>query len=180
MNRIRLTLAAALLTLSALPALAQTTASAGTTTQTAQATQTSPLQLVLNDYLVTSVRGVGGRVTERLNPDATRARPGDVIQYEVSAKNTSQRTLQHARPVLAVPAGTVFVASAGGSQNVTTEYSFDGGKTFGAAPLFKTVVVNGTSQRVQVQPSEYTNVRWTVARLAPGEAYKMVLRVRVR
>lgn len=173
---------ALLLGLGVAPVLAQTQTAAPAAT--AQQTQQSPVQLLLNDYLVTSVRGADGKVTERLNPDASRVRPGDVIQYEVTAKNVSRAPLNNVAPSLPVPAGTVFVASSGGLGNVRTEYSFDGGKTFGRAPLFRTVTVteNGKSvtRRVQVQPSEYTNVRWNVPTLTPNQTYKMTLRVRVR
>lgn len=171
---------ALLLSLVSAPALAQATTTAPATKQT----QTSPVQLVLNDFAVTSVRGANGQSTERLNPDASRARPGDIIQYEVSAKNVTRTNVTNVRPSLPVPAGTVFLASSGGTGNVTTEYSFDGGKTFGQAPLFKTVTVqeNGKSvtKRVQVQPSEYTNVRWNIGTLSPNETHKMTVRVRVR
>ncbi|GHG02117.1 hypothetical protein GCM10017783_12950 [Deinococcus piscis] len=171
---------ALLLGLGFAPALAQKTASAPATQQTQQ----SPVQLVLNDFLVTSVRGADGKTTERLNPDASRVRPGDVIHYDLAARNVSRAPLGNVRPSLPVPAGTVFVASSGGTGNVVTEYSFDGGKTFGKAPLFRSVTVteNGkaVTRRVQVQPSEYTHVRWNLGTLAPGQTHKMALRVRVR
>ncbi|ADY25242.1 conserved repeat domain protein [Deinococcus proteolyticus MRP] len=164
------------------PALAQTASAPATTS--AQQTQQSPVQLVLNDFLVTNVRGADGKPSERLNPDASRVRPGDMIQYDLSAKNVGRTPLNNVRPSLPVPAGTVFVASSGGTGNAVTEYSFDGGKTFGKAPLFRNVTVteNGkaVTRRVQVQPSEYTNVRWNLGALAPGQTHKMTLRVRVR
>ena len=102
----------------------------------------------------------------------------------MTAKNVSRSAITNVRPTLAVPAGTVFVASSGGIGNAITEYSIDGGKTFGKAPLFKTVTVqeNGKSvtKRVQVDPSEYTNVRWNLSSLRPDQSHKMTLRVRVR
>lgn len=172
---------ALLLSIAAAPVLAQT---APATAPAASQTQTNPVQLVLNDFVVTKVRDAAGKETERLNPDASRARPGDIIQYEITAKNTLRTPITDLRPVLAVPAGTVFVASAGGVGNIGTEYSIDGGKTFGKAPLFKTVTVqeNGKSvtKRVEVQPSEYTNVRWNVSQLKANETQKLTLRVRVR
>ncbi|MDO4262684.1 MAG: hypothetical protein Q4C67_00630 [Deinococcus sp.] len=175
---------ALLLGLGIAPALAQGTAAPATTAARQVQTQPNPVQLVLNDFLVTSVRGAGGEVAERLNPDASRVRPGDMIQYDLDAKNVSRTPLTNVRPSLPVPAGTVFVASSGGTGNVVTEYSFDGGKTFGKAPLFRNVTVteNGkaVTRRVQVQPSEYTNVRWNVGTLAAGQTHKMTLRVRVR
>ena len=172
---------ALLLGLSAAPvALAQTAATASAPA----ARQTQPIQAILEDFLVMSVRGANGRTTEQLNPDASRAKRGDVIQYEVTVKNTLKTPATAVRPTLRVPAGTVFVASSGGTGNVVTEYSFDGGKTFGKAPLFKTVTVteNGkqVSRRVQVKPTEYTNVRWNLGSLGPGQTHKMTLRVRVR
>lgn len=179
MNKVLL-LPALLLSLGVAPAVAQTNNTAPATQQARQ----SPVQLVLNDFLVTTLRGADGKETERLNPDASRVRPGDVIQYDLSAKNVGRTSLGNVRPSLPVPAGTVFVASSGGTAGATTEYSFDGGKTFGQAPLFKTVTVteNGRSvtKRVQVQPSEYTNVRWNIGTLTPNQTHKMTLRVRVR
>ena len=79
----------------------------------------------------------------------------------------------------AAAADTVFCTVAG----VTTLYSVDG-KTFGPAPLKKTVTVteNGRSvlKEVEVKPSEYTTVRWTVPELGVDQTLKLGYRIQVK
>ncbi len=175
-----LTIPALLLSLGAAPVLAQGAASAAAPAAQQTQDQKSPVSLVLTQQLVTTVRGADGKTTERLNPDASRVRPGDIIEYGLTAKNITRDPVTGVLPMLPVPAGATFVSAAGGTG---TEYSYDGGKTYGKAPLYKTVTVqeNGkaVTKKVEVKPSEYTNVRWNVGTLRAGQQQKLSLRVRV-
>lgn len=155
------------------------------TTQTADQKQQAPLELRLEDFIVTEVTSPEGKIVEKLIPDASTVLPNQVIQYELTAENHLKQPLTGVKPTLAVPDSTIFVASStNGADNIVTEYSYDGGKTFGTAPLFKTVTVteNGktVTKKVKVQPYEYTNVRWNLGKLKGDAQQKLILRVRVR
>ena len=111
--------------------------------------------------------------------------PGDVLTQEISASNSGKAALRGAGINVPVPRGTFYLGGATPSSNRwQTQFSFDGGKTFGSAPLMRTVTVseNGKSvqKKVVVPPSEYTNVRWLVAAIQPDETLKLGFRVKVK
>lgn len=142
----------------------------------------SPLLLSLSLNQVKTVTA-GVKTTETLVPAKGNV-PGDVLSQVVTAKNTSLKALKNVRIPLNVPKATFYVASEKGTDEARTEYSIDGGKTFAPAPLKRKVTVteNGKSviREVDVKPSEYQAVRWTVSELAPGQTLKLGYRVQVK
>lgn len=162
--------------------LAQT---APATTAPAAPAQPSPIQIETTQARVETVEQEG-RTVERLValPNTAQANPGQLLQQTVMVRNTLTRPVTGLKIDLPVPQGMVFVNTAATLQNIRTEFSFDGGRTFGPAPLKRRVTVTENGQQVTrevtVQPSEYTNVRWYLAELpARGEA-RLGMRVRVR
>ncbi|MVN87066.1 hypothetical protein GO986_09830 [Deinococcus sp. HMF7620] len=150
----------------------------------AQTAQTvSPVTLNLTMSLVRNVT-VGGKVTEQLTPNPGNVLPGAVLSQVVTARNTTTKSIVNLPIMLPVPKNTVYLAPEQGLDTTRAEYSIDGGKTFAAAPLKKTVTVteNGkTVQReVEVKPSEYTTVRWTVRELPANQTLKLGYRVQVK
>jgi hypothetical protein len=147
----------------------------------ALAQSTSPLKLSLSQALV-EMTTTDGKAVEQLRPQPAGVVPGAVLQQTVTATNTLDRSIGNVAVNLPVPTGTRYLTALPGSP-VKPVFSFDQGKTYGAAPLFRSVNVteNGKAVRrqVEVSPSEYTNVRWTVPQLAAGESLKLGFRVRV-
>ena len=141
----------------------------------------SPLKLVLTQALVQTTTQ-GGKSTETLLPQPAGVVPGAVLEQAVTATNTLGKPMANVAVNLPVPAGTRYLAALG-SGAAKALFSFDKGKTYGAAPLHRTVTVteNGKSvqKEVEVAPGEYTNVRWTVPQLAAGSSLKLGFRVRV-
>lgn len=141
------------------------------------------LSLKLSMLLVKTVK-VDGKVTEQLLPNSGSVNPGDVISQVVSVRNTSAKAMRDLPVQLPVPKNTVYLAPEKGLDSTKTQYSIDGGKTFAAAPLKKTITVteNGKSvqKEVEVKPGEYTAVRWIVAELAPGKSLELGYRIQVR
>ena len=144
----------------------------------------SPLRLLLTQQLVTVVTE-NGKAVEKLIPAPQSVRPGDTLTQHLTASNVGASVLKDAALTVPVPQGFVYVG------NVTpanprwiTQFSFDRGKTFGTAPLMKTIAVteNGKTvyKDVVVSPSEYTNVRWVVALIQPDETLKLGFRVKVK
>lgn len=143
----------------------------------------SPLTLTLAQAIVTQTT-VNGRTTETLTPAPKTVLPGTVLSQIVSARNTGTTALKSVVVNLPVPRSTVFLTTDPLPEGTKALYSIDGGKTFAAAPLTKrvTVMENGASVQkvVTVQPSEYTNARWTISSLAPGAVVKVGFRIKVR
>ncbi|MBZ9750772.1 hypothetical protein K7W42_07845 [Deinococcus sp. HMF7604] len=150
----------------------------------AQTAQTvSPVTLSLTMSLVRNVT-VGGKVTEQLTPNPGNVLPGAVLSQVVTARNTTTKSIVNLPITLPVPKNTVYLAPEQGLDATRAEYSIDGGKTFAAAPLKKTVTVtqNGKTvqKEVEVKPSEYTTVRWMVRELPANQTLKLGYRVQVK
>ncbi|WP_221089324.1 hypothetical protein [Deinococcus aquaedulcis] len=154
-----------------------------TLTGLALAQSAVPVRLDLTLSLVRSVK-VDGKATEQLTPNPGAVLPGQVLSQVVTARNTGTTALKNVPITLPVPKNTFYLAPEQGLSGARAEYSFDGGKTFGSAPLKKTVTVteNGKTVRkeVEVKPSEYTTVRWTVAELGAKQALKLGYRIQVK
>lgn len=147
----------------------------------AQANAPLTLDLVMN--LVKTVN-VNGKSAEQLVPSPKTVVPGDVLSQVVTVRNVSAKSISSLPVKLPVPKSTVYLAPEAGMNVARTEYSIDGGKTFATAPLKKTITVteNGKSvqKEVEVSPSEYTTVRWTVSEIAAGQSLKLGYRVQVK
>ena len=143
----------------------------------------SPLKLVLSQFLVQTVTK-DGKAQESLVEAPKQAHPGELLEEQLQVSNIGKSALTSVRPSLPVPAGTLYVSQGGVPQGASTEFSFDGGKTFGVPPLKRKVtrVENGQSvtKEVVVSSTEYTNVRWTLPTLDAGQALKLSLRVKVK
>lgn len=148
----------------------------------ALAQNASPLKLDLTLNLVKTVTE-NGKPVEKLTP-AKQNLPGDTLSQIITATNTGKTPLTNVRIPLNVPKNTVYLAPEKGMADVQAQYSIDGGKTYAPAPLKKTITVteNGktVTKEVEVNPSEYQAVRWTVPRLAPGQSLKVGYRIRVK
>lgn len=150
----------------------------------ALAQASAPLRLTLSQDLVTTVTE-NGRSVEKLTPAPRTVQPGDTLTQSLSASNVGKAALKGAALNLPVPRGTTYAGGATpASARWVTQFSFDGGRTYAAAPLKKTisVVENGVAVRreVVVPPSEYTNVRWIVGDIKPDETLKLGFRVKVK
>jgi len=141
------------------------------------------LSLKLNMLLVKTVK-VDGKPIEQLLPSPVSVNPGDVLSQVVSVQNTGAKNMRDLPVQLPVPKNTVYLAPERGLDSARTLYSIDGGKTYAAAPLKKTITVteNGKSvqKEVEVKPSEYTTVRWIVAEVSPGATLKLGYRIQVK
>ncbi|OLV19009.1 hypothetical protein [Deinococcus marmoris] len=142
-----------------------------------------PVSLKLSMLAVKTIK-IDGKPTEQLLPNPGSVNPGDVISQVISVKNATAKAIRDLPVQLPVPKNTVYLAPEKGLDGTRTMYSIDGGKTFAAAPLKKTITVteNGKSvqKEVEVRPSEYNAVRWTVAELGPGQTLELGYRIQVK
>ncbi len=140
----------------------------------------SPLKVTLTQDLIRSVTQEGKLVEERVSaPSAVL--PGAVLLEEVSVQNTSARALSSVRISVPVPKGTRYggAVTPSAEQWDTQFTALCGGKAlaFAKAPLSCTEVVSGKSVTRDISPSEYTQVRWLLRSIGPGEKLKLSFRV---
>lgn len=114
---------------------------------------------------------------------ADSAKPGDIIQYELTYKNVSDKPIKNLVPQMPIPRNTIYIdKSATSTIPADIEFSIDGGKTFGTPPIYYYVKKsNGEKVRKKATPDMYTNIRWKLKRdLNPQETVKLTLRVKVK
>ncbi|MVN87465.1 hypothetical protein GO986_11865 [Deinococcus sp. HMF7620] len=143
----------------------------------------SPLKLTSGTSVVTQTTQ-NGKTTEVLT-DASKVAvvPGVLLDMAHTMQNVSATDLRGLKLDMKVDPATTFRSAACTVAGVVTLYSIDG-KTFGAAPLKKTVTVTENGQQVQrqveVKPSEYTNVRWQVPLLKASSQGRCAIRAVVK
>lgn len=108
---------------------------------------------------------------------ADKARPGEVLQYDATCKNTLPRGVKDVKPVVPVPTGSVYVD--GSAKPANFEASLDG-KTFAKPPLTREVkTADGTVKKETVPADQYRALRWTLPDLAAGAESTVSARVRL-
>ncbi len=145
------------------------------------------IRLDLKAFRVLSVQEQG-RTVEKLEA-ALDAKPGELIEYQLSAQNTTDNPLRQVALIIPIPASTVYQAMSAqplrlGETLVTAEFSFDGGRTFGKLPLKRKVrvVENGkeVEKEVEVKPEEFTHARWVLPQMSAKQTVLLKLRTIVR
>ena len=105
--------------------------------------------------------------TETFQP-ADKAKPGEVIQYDATCRNSLPRAVKDVKPVVPVPKGSVFVD--GSAKPAQFEASLDG-HTFAKPPLTREVKQpDGSLKKEPVPATEYRALRWNLPELAAGAA----------
>ena len=139
----------------------------------------NPIQIRTEIYVVSEVTKSDGSKGEKLTK-ATTARPGQIVEYRLFAKNTGDTTLPAGvvQVTSPVPSGMQYVPNSAtpSSDKLLTEFSADGGTTFSKPPV---LVGTGDARKV-AEPTSYTTVRWTVlAPMEPGQELPFFYRVKV-
>ncbi|AWN22979.1 hypothetical protein DKM44_06840 [Deinococcus irradiatisoli] len=140
----------------------------------------SPLNVTLTQDLIRSVTQNGKLVEERVAaPSAVL--PGAVLLEEVTVQNVSAKALSGVKISVPVPKGARYsgAVTPSGDQWETQFSALCGGKAleFAKAPLSCTELVNGKNVTRDIKPNEYTQVRWLISSVAPGEKLKLSFRV---
>ena len=113
-------------------------------------------------------------------PDSVVA-PGDVVEYRLVFTNTKDIALKNVVFQDPIPSGLSYVAGTAksGRDDVTVEYSIDGGKSWSPRPMI-TVIEAGKKVTKPALPETYTNVRWKVTgSVNPGASVEAQFRTRV-
>lgn len=108
--------------------------------------------------------------------DANAARPGDVIEYLATYRNTGASALTGMQATVPIPANTEFVP--GSARPAGAKASLDG-RAYADIPLKRTVTRDGKQVEEQVPYREYRYLRWTAGELGGGKTLVYTARVRV-
>jgi uncharacterized repeat protein (TIGR01451 family) len=148
---------------------------------------TNALELNLERFVVL-ITEQAGETTETLEP-VFEVSPGQLIEERLTVSNTSENTLEGIVLVLPVPNETHYQEGSAstltiGESQVIPEFSYDGGDTFNAPPLIRTVRVIENGVEVEreevVQPEAYTHARWILPSLDPSQQITAALRAVVQ
>ncbi|HUP30006.1 MAG TPA: hypothetical protein VM122_07535 [Usitatibacter sp.] len=107
---------------------------------------------------------------------AESAKPGDVIEYIATYRNTSTQAVRNLEATLPIPANTELVA--GSAEPVGAKASVDA-RAFEAMPLKRKVRRGAAEVEEAVPVHEYRSLRWYPGVLAPGKSLAFKARVRV-
>ena len=107
---------------------------------------------------------------------ADAARPGDVIEYAATYRNTTTAGVRNLEATLPIPADTEFIA--GSARPEGARASLDA-RAFAAMPLTRKVVVEGRTVDQPVPVREYRALRWYPGELTANQAITFTARVRV-
>lgn len=108
---------------------------------------------------------------------ADSVKPGDVVEYATTYRNTSNRPVEKLVANVPVPNGTTFVA--GSASPAAAQASLDGAR-YAAVPLTRAVrLPDGTTRQQAVPLADYRFIRWEIGALAAGAETTVRMRVRV-
>lgn len=137
--------------------------------------QTGPLQGKMDIYKIVRVDGQYKRFT------MTKAKPGDILEYVVSYKNTGNKPIKNIQIIGPIPAQSYVMPS---SIKMPTAkpmmVSIDGGNTYNVPPMKRKVRQGNKIVEVVVSDKEWTHLKCTVPELAADKTTEMRYWVYVR
>lgn len=107
----------------------------------------------------------------------TEARPGDVIEYQVTYRNSGHTTARQVGATLPVPPGGMAYLDGSASPGAF-QVSLDG-VHYATPPLKREVLRDGRRVIETVAPAEYRFLRWNLGDLAAGQALTVGARMRL-
>ena len=109
--------------------------------------------------------------------DAAAVKPGDLLQYTTTFRNTGTLPARRLAATLPIPLGTEFVTVPEAAGQVHASLN---GTAFEPVPLMRKVKQpDGQLRAVPVPLAEYRALRWPEHEIAPGQTFTTRARVRV-
>jgi uncharacterized repeat protein (TIGR01451 family) len=108
---------------------------------------------------------------------ADRVKPGEVIEYQVTYRNTSNHLVRQLQATLPIPVETEYLPNTAHPQGV--QASVDG-VIYAPVPLHRPVkLANGQVEEREVPVSEYRSLRWVLGDLPANQKTTVSARVRL-
>ena len=136
-----------------------------------------PLQLDMTGKLVAEEATDDGQPKEKLVDLPEKVLPGNVIEYTIAAQNLKDGILKEVDIIGKIPEGTGYLDE---SASEIPLFSIDDGKTYMPAPVTYTVIEDGREVEKIATPDMYTQIKWIVKILQPGETPTFTYRVAVK
>src|SRR4051812_3158300 len=133
--------------------------------------QKGPLESTLEQRKV--VRAADG--AESLG-SATSVKPGDVIEYVATYRNTGRAPITGVEATMPIPPNTEFVA--GSARPASAKASVDG-VSYAPMPLVRKLVRDGKTVEEPIPAREYRYLRWSAAELRGEQSVRFTARVKV-
>jgi len=152
--------------------------------QTDQPDKNNFLRVSLSASLVVTTTDEQGVVHETLQPLPDKVFPGNIVQYSITAINTSTGCpctdmLKNVAVVGTINKGTVYIEESA-TLFPLAMLSIDGGVSYHPWPVTYTVGTADGSETVKTAtPEQYTNIQWIIPSLAPQERLTVSYKVRV-
>lgn len=107
--------------------------------------------------------------------------PGEIINYSILYRNKGDEKATGVVLNDPIPKGCVYVPGSATDVGEVT-FSIDGGKSYKKQSLltYEVKLPNGQVEKRVASPEDYTNIRWTINSIAPGETGKVQFQVRVK
>lgn len=123
----------------------------------------------------------GNRDVKKRVP-AQSIEPGEEIIYTIRYRNAGDLEATNVDVKNPVPDNTVYVGGSATGKGADISFSADGGKSFGKASSVTYQVTEGSGKQVtrKASPENYTNIRWVIKRVDPGQSGELGYRVRVK
>ena len=113
-------------------------------------------QKVEREIVITNPDGSQKVVREQVE----KMLPGDKVVYTLDYFNEKDETVSAIKLVMPVPTEVAFIEGSADTENVTTQFSADNGKTFAARDAVFIRRADGTKYLAAAE--DITHIRWTV------------------
>ncbi|MRJ06646.1 MAG: hypothetical protein C6I01_03915 [Epsilonproteobacteria bacterium] len=110
-------------------------------------------------------------------PPNYKLKDGEMIEYHITARNlTPNKTFHNVEIKVTIPPNTQYVPDSAIPKE-HLYFSIDGGKTFQKPPIYYWTYINGQKVKKVAPPSMYSNLKWVIPQLKPGDQLLFRLRI---
>ena len=140
---------------------------------TAVFAQENPLKLSMTGHLAIFYNDDSGKEVAKLMPLPEIVEKGDIIQYDIVGENTSAKSLFNINAGGKIPKGTSYIdKSARCDLENEVLFSIDNGKHYAVPPIKQIVkMADGTKKEEEVSIGSYTDIRFKIKKLEPGQKF---------
>lgn len=122
---------------------------------------------------------VSGEESKIRLTETSSVKPGDVVEYRLVYQNNQDETIRQLRPTLPIPEGMVMIPNTA----IPTLYgaALSLGGSIETLPIkSKRTLPNGLVVETEAKPTEFRQIQWLIAEIAPGDSAAFTVQVKVR